>query len=39
VHALLQQSGGAVEARSEGPGRGTTFVASLPLHPDPASVT
>jgi two-component system phosphate regulon sensor histidine kinase PhoR len=39
VHALLQQSGGAVEAHSDGPGRGTTFVASLPLHPEPVKFT
>src|SRR6185503_16974449 len=30
--------GGSVEAKSEGPGRGSEFVVRLPVPPDPPSV-
>jgi signal transduction histidine kinase len=31
VRALVQQHGGSVEARSDGPGRGSEFIVSLPV--------
>jgi CheY-like chemotaxis protein len=35
VRGLVEQHGGRVEARSEGPGRGCEFVVRLPLRPAP----
>ncbi|MFP2902717.1 sensor histidine kinase [Corallococcus sp. 4LFB] len=31
--AIVEAHGGTIEARSEGRGRGTTFLVSLPRHP------
>lgn len=36
VKSMVELHGGAVQAMSEGPGRGSTFTISLPLHPPPA---
>jgi PAS domain S-box-containing protein len=33
VHKLVEMHGGSVEARSEGPGRGSEFIVRLPLAP------
>ena len=30
VRALVEQHGGTIEARSEGPGKGSTFIVRLP---------
>ena len=38
VSALVRNLGGSVEARSEGEGRGSTFVVRLPLHAPRAAV-
>jgi signal transduction histidine kinase len=35
VKSLVEMHGGAVEAHSEGPGRGSEFVVRLPLAPEP----
>lgn len=35
VRSLVQLHGGRVEARSEGPGKGTEFIISLPALPEP----
>ncbi len=37
VHDLARRHGGSVEARSAGPGKGSTFALRLPLHAPPAS--
>jgi CheY-like chemotaxis protein/two-component sensor histidine kinase len=36
AHRLVDLHGGTIEARSEGPGRGSEFVVHLPLVPGPA---
>ena len=38
VQRLVTLHGGRVEARSEGPGRGSEFIVHLPLRPEPAIV-
>jgi PAS domain S-box-containing protein len=38
VQRLVKMHGGSVEARSEGPGRGSEFVVRLPLRAEPAIV-
>jgi PAS domain S-box-containing protein len=35
VHELVQMHGGSVEAKSEGPGRGSEFIVRLPLLEEP----
>jgi PAS domain S-box-containing protein len=37
VHSLVEMHGGTVEARSDGPGKGSEFIVRLPLLPAPAS--
>jgi two-component system CheB/CheR fusion protein len=37
VRELIEQHGGRVDARSDGPGRGATFEIRLPLAPEPTS--
>ena len=39
VQRLVEMHGGRVEARSEGPGRGSEFVVRLPIIPDGAAQT
>ncbi|RIL01327.1 MAG: hypothetical protein DCC71_18125 [Proteobacteria bacterium] len=39
VRGLVELHGGAIEARSAGPGRGSEFVVTLPLIAPPASAT
>jgi PAS domain S-box-containing protein len=38
VHKLVEMHGGCVEARSDGPGKGSEFVVRLPLVPQAAAV-
>jgi PAS domain S-box-containing protein len=38
VQRLITLHGGSVEARSDGPGRGSEFIVCLPLHEEPAIV-
>ncbi len=38
VQRLVMLHGGSVEARSEGPGRGSEFLVRLPVHEEPAIV-
>ena len=41
AHALVRMHGGSIEARSDGPGRGSEFIVTLPLagRPEPGAVT
>src|SRR5262249_61665044 len=38
VKGLVERHGGRVEARSDGPGRGSTFTVRLPLEEEPAAL-